>query len=88
MSATLKADEELKEEGEDLNDEIAQIRQYEKTVNIRFGNFSMLVRANAFGINSKLLALLAGYGNTGKDKPLLDASEGSPLGGKESSGWD
>ena len=36
-------------------EELEQIRQHEKTVNIRFAQFSMLVRAGQYGISSRLL---------------------------------
>ena len=51
----------------------------------------MLVKANAFGINSQLIALLEGYGSAaggGKEKPLLDASEEALLGKPNADGWD
>lgn len=97
LTITLKSVAELEEEkkdGEcsDQDDEFAQIQQYEKTVNIRFGNYSMLVRATQYGLNAQLLALLAGYGGGGagastsaladKDK-MLDASEEEMIKSKE-----
>jgi hypothetical protein len=39
-------EEEKKVTDDSDDDEITQIMQYEKTVNIRFGNYSMLVRAS------------------------------------------
>lgn len=56
------------------DEELKQIRDNEKTVNIRFGNYSMIMRASQYGISSKLLGLLSG--NMGKSKDGLDASEG------------
>jgi hypothetical protein len=51
-------------------------------VNIRFGNYSMLVRASQYGLSSQLLALLAGYGASSwgklgdsKEKVLDEAEE-------------
>lgn len=44
-----------------------------KSVNIRFGNYSMLMRASSLGISSKLLALL-GMGG-GQKKNLVDEGE-------------
>ena len=44
----------------DKDDEMDQLQQHEKTVNIRFANYSMLMRASQFGISSKLLLLLGG----------------------------
>jgi len=35
-----------------------QIELVAKSVNIRFGNYSMLMRASLLGISSKLLAML------------------------------
>lgn len=79
------------------------IKQHEKTVNIRFGNYSMLMRAAQYGISSKLLALLGGMnalsaigGNTTKNnKDLIDAAEEKLLNDKDKesnkaagSSWD
>ena len=66
---------------------MSQINLVAKSVNIRFGNYSMLMRANSLGISSKLLALL------GMDpkKNLVDAGEEELLNsksGKADSGWD
>lgn len=60
-----------------------------KSVNIRFGNYSMLMRASSLGISSKLLALL-GMGG-GQKKNLVDEGEEALLKakpGKADSGWD
>lgn len=64
-------------------DETKEIASLEKTVNIRFCNYSMLVRASQFsspGLSSQLLALLGGYssllsGLGSSSKGLVDASE-------------
>ena len=66
---------------------MSQINLVAKSLNIRFGNYSMLMRANSLGISSKLLALL------GMDpkKNLVDAGEEELLNsksGKADSGWD
>ena len=62
----------------------------EKTVNIRFGNYSMLMRAQQYGISSKLLALLGGLSvgsNAGvpakNNKDLIDATEDKLIKDKE-----
>ena len=78
---------------QDDDEEQAQIRQHEKSVNIRFGNYSMMMRASQYGISSKLLSLLSSVGSTsGKNnnKDLLDACEGKTLsaGKKENKDWD
>jgi hypothetical protein len=44
------------------DEELEQIKTHEKTVNIRFGSYSMLMRAAQYGISAKLLALLGGLG--------------------------
>lgn len=75
---------------EEKDEELALIRQHEKTVNIRFGNYSMLMRAQQLGISSKLLALLSGLGNSNSitanpaknNKDLLDATEEKMLSDK------
>lgn len=67
--------------------EMRQISLVAKSVNIRFGNYSMLMRANSLGISSKLLALLG----MGPKKALVDAGEEALLNSKSSkvdSGWD
>jgi|LauGreDrversion4_2_1035121.scaffolds.fasta_scaffold1749450_2 hypothetical protein len=67
--------------------EMSQINLVAKSVNIRFGNYSMLMRANSLGISSKLLALLG----MGPKKNLVDAGEEALLNsksGKVDSGWD
>ena len=54
-----------------------QINLIAKSVNIRFGNYSMLMRASQLGISSKLLAML-GMGNSYSAKTsraLVDAGE-------------
>ena len=59
--------EESKSEG-DLDAEAPLTEEEEialhcKTVNIRFGNYSVMARAGQFGFSSKLMKLLAGSGN-------------------------
>ena len=45
--------------------ELAEIQSIEKSVNIKFCNYSIIMRAQNFpsGISSQLLALLGGYGS-------------------------
>jgi len=69
---------------------LAEIQNIEKSVNIRFCNYSIIMRAQSFpsGISSQLLALLGGYGSmllggeNDKSK-VLDASEDEALLSKE-----
>lgn len=96
-------DEESKEEPESPeeapDEELQQIRQHEKNVNIRFGNYSMLMRAQQLGISSKLLSLLGGLGNSSSisanppKNPQLDAAEEKMLSDKpapnnKAESWD
>ena len=73
---------------EEKDEELQQIRQHEKNVNIRFGNYSMLMRAQQLGISSKLLSLLSGLGNSSSisanppKNPQLDATEEKMLSDK------
>ena len=55
-------------------EELKQIKQFEKTVQIRLCNYSMLMRAQQFssGLSAQLMALLGGYGSI-----LLGGSDGS-----------
>ena len=82
-----------KDSGDEESNEMKQINQHAKTVNIRFGNFSMLMRASQLGISSKLLLLL-GMGSAGAAKnnsrPLLDANEEALFGQKtkKEDSWD
>ena len=71
----------------DKDEELASLQQHEKTVNIRFGNYSMLMRASQLGISSKLLLLLGGVSNSAKSKEVLDKTEEKLLTPKDSS-WD
>lgn len=72
------------EEGEAK--ELAEIQSIEKSVNIRFCNYSIIMRAQSFpsGISAQLLALLGGYGSMlteGGDKSkYADASEDALVG--------
>lgn len=77
--------QEQQEQGEAK--ELAEIQNIEKSVNIRFCNYSIIMRAQSFpsGISSQLLALLGGYGSMllggEQDKSkVLDASEEALLG--------
>lgn len=73
--------------GED--EELESIKLNEKTVNIRFGNYSMLMRAQQYGISSKLLALLGGLQSNASNAPaknnkdLIDATEDKLIKEKE-----
>jgi len=66
---------------ENEDDEMKKINLIAKSVNIRFGNYSMLMRASQLGISSKLLAML-GMGSSYQsktNKPVLDAGEEAML---------
>ena len=65
-----------------LDEESREIASFEKSVNIRFCNYTMLIRATQFslpGLSAQLLALLGGYTSllTGATaaKGLVDATE-------------
>lgn len=70
----------------DRDAELDSLQQHEKTVNIRFANYSMLMRASQYGISSKLLLLLGGMGGTPKAKEVVDEAEEKLLKPKDS--WD
>ena len=71
--------------------ELAEIQSLEKTVNIRFCNYSIIMRAQNFpsGMSNQLLALLGGYGKMllqaeGGDKTkVMDKSEDEMVGKEE-----
>jgi hypothetical protein len=63
-------------------EEAREIASMEKSVNIRFCNYTMLVRASQFsspGLSTQLLALLGGYtsllSGANAAKGLVDATE-------------
>ena len=76
-----KADEPLTEEEE--------IALHSKSVNIRFGNYSVMTRAGQFGFSSKLMKLLAGSDSTSPNiSSLIDQGDEPSAHNKIADEWD